>query len=239
MFYDKGGYMKIFSISDLHLSGVVDKPMDVFGGKWEGYFEKIKSSWDKKVSDEDIVLICGDTSWGMRLEEAIPDLDTIGRLKGTKILIKGNHDYWWQSISALRSVLPEKMYCIQNDCVKIGEYIFCGSRGWAVPEKDFLTDQDKKIFDREYIRLELALKSAKQCQKSNEKIIVMIHYPPFNSLCRNGYTDLFEKYGVKACIYGHIHGDKSRSQRLIEKNGIKYYLTSCDQVDMELVEIEV
>lgn len=231
--------MKIFSISDLHLSTVANKPMDIFGGNWEGYFEKIKSSWNKKVGDDDIVLISGDISWGMKLEEAVPDLNAIGELKGIKVLIKGNHDYWWQSISALRKILPPKMYCVQNDAVKIGEYIFCGSRGWTVPEVDFLSEQDKKIFNREALRLELALKTAKSMQTNGEKIIVMVHYPPFNSLCRNGYTDIFEKYGVVACVYGHIHGEKSRAQKIIEKNGIVYYLTSCDQINMELVEIEV
>lgn len=231
--------MKIFSISDLHLSTVVDKPMNIFGENWDNYFEKIKKSWSEKVSEDDIVLICGDISWGMHLNEAIPDLEEISKLKGTKIMIKGNHDYWWQSISAIRKILPPKMYCIQNDAIKIGDYIFCGSRGWAVPEEDFKTEQDKKIFDREMIRLELALKSAKILQKNDEKIVLMIHYPPFNSMCKNGFTELFEKYGVKACIYGHIHGEKSRSIKLLEKNDIKYYLTSCDQVNNEVVEIEV
>ncbi|MBQ7307852.1 MAG: metallophosphoesterase [Clostridia bacterium] len=229
--------MKIFSISDLHLSTQVNKPMDIFGGNWENYFEKIKQSWEEKVGTNDIVLISGDISWGMRLEEAIPDLMEISKLKGIKILVKGNHDYWWQSISAIRKILPQNMYCIQNDAIKIGDYIICGSRGWTVPEEDFKTDQDKKIFDREAIRLEIALKTAKDLQTNNEKIIVMIHYPPFNSLTQNGYTDLFEKYNVSACVYGHIHGEKCRSQKVIQKNGILYYLTSCDQVNNELVEI--
>lgn len=231
--------MKIFSISDLHLSTMVDKPMDIFGGNWENYFDKIKESWDKKVSEEDLVLICGDISWAMKLEEAIPDIQLISSLKGKKVFIRGNHDYWWQSISLIRKILPVNVHCIQNDAIKFDNYIICGSRGWSVPEEDFKTEHDKKMFDREYIRLELALKSAKNLVQDNEKIIVMIHYPPFNSLCKNGYTELFEKYNVSACIYGHIHGDKCRSQRLIEKNGILYYLTSCDQVDNELVEIKI
>ena len=231
--------MKVFSISDLHLSTTVDKPMDIFGVNWENYFEKIKKSWEDKVNENDIVLISGDISWGMKLDEAIPDLNEIGKLKGKKILIRGNHDYWWQSISNIRKILPKDMYCLQNDAIKIENYIICGSRGWAVPEEDFKTEQDKKIFDREYIRLELALKMANSMKEDGDKIIVMVHYPPFNSLCKNGYTDLFEKYNVNICVYGHIHGEKCRSQKLIEKNNIKYYLTSCDQVDNTLVEIDV
>ena len=231
--------MKIFSISDLHLSSVVDKPMDIFGDNWDNYFEKIKESWQANVTDEDIVLICGDISWGMRMEEAIPDINEISRLNGTKIMIRGNHDYWWQSISLVRKILPPKMYCIQNDAIKLGKYIFCGSRGWSVPEENFESNQDKKIFDREYLRLELSLKSAKALQKDEDKIILMIHYPPFNTKLKNGYTDLFEKYGVSACIYGHIHGKYSKAERFLELNNIKYYLTSCDQVNNNVVEIDV
>ena len=142
--------MKIFAISDLHLCLSGAKPMDIFGGPWENYLEEIKTDWNTKVSDDDIVLMCGDLSWALKLEEATKDLEYLSSLKGRKIIIRGNHDYWWKSISALRKELPKDIYPLQNDAIKIGEYIIAGSRGWVVPEpnKQYL-DQDKKLYARE------------------------------------------------------------------------------------------
>lgn len=146
--------MRIFAISDLHLSFACDKPMDVFGGHWENYLQKIEENWKNKIKDDDIVLIAGDISWAMKLEEVSADLKWIDNLPGKKIMIKGNHEYWWKSISSVREILPESIMAIQNDAIKIGDYIICGTRGWVIPESGKeLTEEDTKIYKREVERL--------------------------------------------------------------------------------------
>ena len=173
--------MKIFAISDLHLSLNNPKPMNCFGPVWEGYEQKIFDDWREKVGDDDLVLLAGDFSWAMRLDEAKPDFELIKDLPGKKVLIRGNHDYWWSSISAVRAALPQNMFAIQNDAIKFGDIIVCGTRGWTVPENgEFASAEDEKIFKREVIRLDLTLKSAKALQQNGEKIICMMHYPPCN-----------------------------------------------------------
>ena len=198
--------MKVFAIGDLHLSINNPKPMDIFGPVWEGYLESIEADWEEKVTDEDIVLIPGDISWAMKLSEAKIDLDYIGGLKGKKIIIKGNHDYWWSSISELRSTLKNETYALQNDAIKFGNIIICGSRGWIVPDNGFKTEQDEKIYRRELIRMELSLKSAEFLRQEGDKVIVMTHFPPFNyRLQDNEMLQLFEKYGVNSVVFGHLH----------------------------------
>jgi len=230
--------MKVFAISDLHLSTSCNKPMDIFGGSWENYWQEIVKNWKETVTEDDIVLIAGDISWGMTLNEALPDLKEIEVLPGTKILTRGNHDYWWQGLTNIRKNLPEKMFVIQNDSLKIENYVFCGSRGWTVNDNGEMAVEDKVIYERELIRMELSLQSAKKLQKADDKLICMIHYPPFNSKFENsGFTALFEKYGVNKVIYGHLHGKNVRAVLSQTKNGIDYYLTSCDQVNNKLTEI--
>ncbi|MDY2695600.1 MAG: metallophosphoesterase [Eubacteriales bacterium] len=232
--------MKIFAISDLHLCLSGAKPMDIFGATWENYLSLIKEDWNAKVSNEDYVLMAGDMSWALKLEEATKDLEYLNSLKGHKIIIRGNHDYWWKSISALRKELPNNIYPLQNDAIKIGNYIIAGTRGWNVPEKNKpFTDEDVKLYNREVLRLELSLEFAKKLKtEENDVIIAMIHYPPFNSLFEESeFTKLFEKYDVKKVIYGHLHGKSSRSVLQTNKNGIDYYLTSCDKLNNKLVRI--
>ena len=230
--------MKIYAISDLHLSNSCDKPMDVFGGNWENYTEKIKDNWNAKVSKDDLILIAGDISWGMKLEEATADLEWIHKLPGKKIIIKGNHEYWWKSISSVRSILPESIMAIQNDAIKIEGYIICGTRGWTVPEKNKeLLEEDLKIYKREVERLKLSLMSARVLQTNGEKIIAMIHYPPFNSDKEdNELTALLEEYGVETVVFGHIHG-YTNCERVTHKNGITYYFTSCDHINNDPILI--
>ncbi len=232
--------MKIFAISDLHLCLSGAKPMDIFGATWENYLDIIKEDWNNKVSDEDYVLMAGDMSWALKLEEATSDLEYLQSLKGKKIIIRGNHDYWWKSISSLRKMLPKSIYPLQNDAIKIGNYIIAGTRGWNVPEKNKpFTAEDEKLYKREVLRLELSLQFAKKLQTDpNDQICAMIHYPPFNSMYEDSdFTSLFEKYGVKKVIYGHLHGKSSRSNLKIVKNGIEYFLTSCDKLNNKLVQI--
>jgi len=227
--------MKIFAISDLHLSINNPKPMDIFGHKWDDYVDKIVMNWDKKVAEDDIVLIAGDISWAMHLEDAAADLEFIGRLKGTKIMIRGNHDYWWKSITALRNMLPKNFYALQNDCVKIGDVIFCGSRGWMV---DSASEEDKKIFDRELIRIKLSLDQMKKKRAEGDKVILMLHYPPFKFVGDDSkVVDLINEYEIDKVVYGHLHGSKIKTPLSLKKGKTEYLLTSCDQINNDPIEL--
>lgn len=231
--------MKVFAISDFHLSINNPKPMDVFGPSWENYLDKIIADWEEKVTDEDIVLIPGDLSWAMKFEEAKPDLDFICNLKGKKVILKGNHDYWWSSISELRGYLYNNTYAIQNDAIKLGNYVVCGSRGWVAEDNGFKSEQDEKIYRRELIRMELSLKNAMTLKSDEDKVIVITHYPPFNYRMEyNEMIALFEKYKVNDVVYGHLHNEDIKQKLTYERNGIKYYLTSCDLVGNKLIKIE-
>jgi len=232
--------MKIFAISDLHISTNTDKPMDVFGGNWVGYLDKIFADWKEKVVEDDLVLIGGDISWAMNLDDAKLDFDLIKPLKGKKIFIKGNHDYWWSGIGKVRDIMPENCFALQNDSIKFGDVIICGSRLWSVPGSPDYSEQDEKLYKRETERLLLSLKSAAKLRQEGDKLIALIHFPPFNVRREDtAFTALFEEYKVDAVIYGHLHGKNVRADKLVIKNGIKYYLTSCDQVDNKLTEIEI
>lgn len=230
--------MNIYAIGDLHLSTTTDKPMDIFGGNWEGHFEKIKEDWISKVGEEDIVLIPGDISWAMKLTDALQDIEKIASLPGKKVLIRGNHDFWWNGITRLRESAPnDSFYFLQTDSVKIGKYLFIGSRGWACPGSPDYTEQDEKLYRREVERFRLALRSAEGQRQEGDELIVLIHYPPFNLKGEEShFCKLFEEYGVKKVVFGHLHGNSFFPFRT-EKNGVSYFLTSCDKVDFKLVKI--
>ena len=230
--------MKVFAISDLHLSINNPKPMDIFGPVWDNYLEDIEKDWNEKVSDDDVVLIPGDISWAMKLNEAKLDLDYIGKLKGNKVIIKGNHDYWWSAISSVRESLLEKTFALQNDAIKFENVIICGTRGWLVPDNGYKSEQDEKIYKRELIRMELSLKSMMTLRQDEDKVIVMTHFPPYNYRREDSeMTDLFEKYKVDAVVFGHLHTYDKRGNLTYNKNGIDYYLTSCDLVENKLIQI--
>ena len=232
--------MKIYAISDLHISTNTDKPMDVFGGNWVGYLDKIKADWQKKVSAEDIVLIAGDISWAMNIEDAKEDLDFFKDLNGKKVFIKGNHDFWWSGIGKVRDIMPENCFALQNDSIGFDGVVICGSRGWAVPGSPDFDEKDRKIYSRETERFKLSLKSAQKIMRDGDKLIAMIHYPPFNVKRESSaFTDIFEEFNVHSVIYGHLHGKNVRADKLVIKNGVKYYLTSCDMVNNKLTEIEL
>ena len=223
--------MKVYAISDLHLSANVDKPMDIFGGAWDNYWEIIKNNWRKYITDEDIVLIAGDISWAMHLGEAIADLKEIGSLPGYKIIIKGNHDYWWSSVSKVKEVLGDKTFVLQNDAMKIGNFVLFGTRGWNCPDKAW-TEQDEKIYQRESQRLVLSLGVANKLKEDEDVLIGMMHFPPFNVKREDSlFTKIFEEYDIKTVVYGHLHGKTCRVSPKVNKNGVSYYLTSCDQIN--------
>ena len=211
--------MALYAISDLHLAFTTDKPMDIFGAKWLKHDEKIKENWIKKITDEDTVLIAGDISWSMRSDESKVDLDWIDALPGKKIISKGNHDYWWGGISKLNRMYKNTKF-LQNNFYTYEDYAICGSRGWILEGSDRFTEKDKKIFDREIIRLKLSLDKAKEA--GYENIVVMIHYPPMNEKRENSaFTNLFKEYGVKKVIYGHLHGPSLANVLNGEHEGIE------------------
>lgn len=223
--------MALYAISDLHLAFTTDKPMDIFGAKWLKHDEKIKENWIKKITDEDTVLIAGDISWSMRSDESKVDLDWIDALPGKKIISKGNHDYWWGGISKLNRMYENTKF-LQNNFYIYEDYAICGSRGWILEGSDRFTEKDKKIFDREIIRLKLSLDKAKEA--GYENIVVMIHYPPMNEKRENSaFTNLFKEYGVKKVIYGHLHGPSLANVLNGEHEGIEYLMTSCDFLDFD------
>lgn len=230
--------MKIFAISDLHLPYSTNKPMEIFGEVWDNYLEKIKTDWKNKVKKEDIVLIAGDISWAMKLEDFQKDLDFFADLPGTVIMIKGNHDYWWSSKAKIKAVLPKNFHILQADAIKFENFIFCGTRGWDIPSKN-QDKQDKKIYDREFIRLKLALEHANKLKTNlNDKIITLLHYPPFLPNNKNTeFVNVLEKHQVSAVVYGHIHTDFYGYKLFEEINKVKYFLTSCDLLKNKLVEI--
>ena len=228
--------MNIYAISDLHLSFSSDKPMDIFGGSWDNYWQKICDDWQSKVQDDDLVLIAGDISWAMTLDNALVDIQEISKLKGKKVFIKGNHDYWWSSLSKIRASLDENTYVIQNDALKFGNFVIAGSRLWNLTNQ---TSEDKAINRREAMRLDMSLQKAQAIMSEGDELIAVCHFPPFDAtLADSEYTAIFEKYNVDSVVYGHLHGKDCRAVKYLEKNGIKYYLTSCDQVDNKLIKIK-
>ena len=231
--------MKVFAVSDLHLPGNQNKPMDIFGGNWNGHLEKIKSDWQEKVKADDIVLISGDTSWAMQMDDAIPDISQLKGLAGKKVFIRGNHDYWWSGITTLRRRAPDSsFYFLQNDCVRFENLIICGSRGWSCPGSADFTEADKKIYQREGERFRLALQCADRERKVGDTVYCMVHFPPFNNNKEDSvFTELFENHGVSKVIFGHLHANAGGYPMRCERKGIEYILTSCDLLDFKLTEI--
>lgn len=211
--------------------------MDIFGPTWEGYVDKIFDDWREKVTEDDLVLMAGDFSWAMKLEETAPDFKLLEKLPGKKIIIRGNHDYWWKSISAVRGILPKNFYAIQNDAIKFENFVICGTRLWNLPDGKKMTPENEKIYKRELIRLELTLQGAKKLQGDGDRLVCMLHYPPYTFKEEdNEVTALLEKYGVEFVVYGHIHAF-CKQNLVLKKNGVTYFLTSCDIVGNKLIEI--
>lgn len=229
--------MTIYAIGDLHLPGGDTKPMDVFGSHWENHFEKIAADWRQRVQPSDLVLLPGDISWAMRLEDALPDLNAIGALPGKKLLLRGNHDYWWGTITRLRAALPKDMYALQNDALALDQYVICGTRGWTLPGEAGLQPEDMRIYQRELMRLEMSLQDARR-KGPGLPILAMMHYPPFNERQEpSGFTDLLERYGVTDVVYGHLHGPGLRSGYTGLWRNIRCYMVSCDGLGFQLLNL--
>ena len=226
--------MRVFAIGDLHLEGGDDKPMSVFGDQWKGHFEKISADWRGRVSEDDLVLIPGDISWAMQLDSAVPDLRRIGELPGRKVLMRGNHDYWWSGIGRLRAVLPEGMYAIQNDALRVEHVTVAGTRGWTLPGTGG-SAEDERIYQRELMRMALSLDSAK---KLGGPLVVMTHFPPLSESGEmTEAARLITEAGAKACVYGHLHGSSGRSAFNGMLGDTLFACVSCDQLDFKLYEL--
>ena len=227
--------MALYSISDLHLSISGDKPMDVFSDEWIDHDKKIRKNWLEMVREEDTILLAGDLSWSMTMENAKEELDFVASLPGRKIIIKGNHDYWWGSITKMNAMY-DNMQFIQNNFFAYEDYAICGTRGWIIPGSSQYKEEDEKIYRREILRLKLSLDTARKA--GYRKFIVMIHYPPVNeSFMDSEFTDIFEEYGVEKVIYGHLHGKALMRVMTGWRKGVEYILTSCDYIDFNPVKI--
>lgn len=222
--------MALYTISDLHLGFNVEKPMDIFGDKWKDHCHKIKENWLSKINEEDMVLIAGDISWSLKEQDSKYDLDWINELPGKKIISKGNHDYWWGSISKLNKMYENTKF-IQNNFYTYDDYAICGTRGWICPSGDKYSEKDMKIYNREQTRLKLSLDSAKK--NKFEKIIVMIHYPPVNDKFEESeFVKIIKEYNVEKVIYGHLHGPVLSGKVLNGcLDGVEYILSSADYLD--------
>lgn len=219
--------MALYAIGDPHLSLGVNKPMDVFGGAWENYVDKLREGFSV-VEPEDTVVLCGDLSWGMSLEQTEADFAFLNALPGRKLLLKGNHDYWWTTAAKMKRFFAEKGFdsfqLLHNNCHFYGETALCGTRGWFFEEHG-----DPKVFNRELIRLETSLKAAGEKEK-----LCFLHYPPRYQ----GYTcpeiiELLERYQVRACYYGHLHGGSHRLAQEGTFNSVEYYLVAADYLDFQ------
>ncbi|MBQ9757877.1 MAG: metallophosphoesterase [Clostridia bacterium] len=230
--------MAIFALGDLHLSFGTDKPMDVFGSKWENYTEKIYDNWQSIVSQDDLVIIPGDVSWATYLDDAKRDFEFIEKLNGKKVIIKGNHDYWWTTLKKMDEFLEENNFksikILNNTAISFGDAAICGTRGWSVQEKN--DEDDLKIIDRERKRLVLALEEAVKLKK--ERLIVGIHYPPFDYAGQeNGFLEIMRNYNVDTCVYGHLHSFAHKNAVEGDLGGINLSLVAGDFVDFKPVLI--
>lgn len=219
----------VYAIGDLHLClSAADKSMEVFGARWEGYLARLDAAWEASVSDADLVLVPGDVSWAMRLSEAGEDLALLGRLPGHKVLLRGNHDYWWSSYARVAAALPQNTSAIQNNVYTAGGIAVAGSRGWLTPvHGGFSEERDRAIFERERIRLKLSLDAL----PADTYNFVMLHYPPFSEKGEpSPFVELMEQYPVRQVVYGHLHGHAASHAFEGERAGITYTLASADHL---------
>ncbi len=208
--------MALYTIADLHLSLASSKPMDVFGPRWHDHTEKIVRAWKEAVSPEDTVVLPGDFSWALTFEDALPDLRLVRDLPGKKILLKGNHDFWWSTVTKMKRQMGESEISgfefLFNNALECESFILCGTRGWFLDEKKQGTVNNtdfEKLVRRETIRLEKSLKDGSVLrEKTGKELIAFFHFPPvYRTFVNDDFVRLLKDYGVRRCFYGHIHGD--------------------------------
>lgn len=232
--------MSVYAISDLHLSLSIDKPMDIFGQRWTNYMEKLEKYWRDTVNEEDYVIVPGDISWATYLEQALRDFEFIESLPGKKIISKGNHDYWWTTMSKLNKFISDNGFTsirfMHNNSFKLDKYILCGTRGWISPGDDNFSDEDKKIFNRELNRLELSLGSI--LKHGGEVIVAALHYPPFDHRKEpTEFVEIMKKYNVDICVYGHLHGESLKNAIQGKIEGIDFKLVSADYLGFKPIKL--
>lgn len=225
--------MAIFAIGDTHLSLGTDKPMDVFGGRWNDYARKLKENWEREVGENDSVIIVGDVSWAMNYDELKADFEFLDALPGKKYIVKGNHDFWFDTMKKNREFTERCGFStidfINHSCVVIEDTAVCGTRGWFAPEQQN-TPHDQKIFARELSRLRAALTEAKATGKTD--IVAAIHYPPlYRTYECPDIMNMLTEYGVSTCVYGHIHSSAVKNSIEGEFFGVEYLLVSADTMD--------
>ncbi|MBQ6894140.1 MAG: metallophosphoesterase [Clostridia bacterium] len=240
--------MALFALSDLHLSLSSDKPMDVFGSPWQNHTERIRDNWNKTVKDNDLVIIGGDVSWATYLSGVSRDFEFINSLPGKKLIIKGNHDYWWESITKLEKFVLENGFesisFLHNSSFTYENFSIAGTRFWLTPDTDNFTEEDKKIYDRELIRLSLSLESlSKKELEFPDRIfkrIAVLHFPPVNSQgkCDERVMEILKKHLVEKCIYGHLHSGGIKTGFTGSIDGIDFYLTSADALEFIPIQIK-
>ncbi|MDE3056122.1 MAG: metallophosphoesterase [Verrucomicrobiota bacterium] len=245
----------VWAIGDLHLSfGVKNKGMELFGPEWKDHAEKIAAHWKALIHPDDLVLIPGDISWAMRLEEVQADLEWIDRLPGTKVMIKGNHDYWWGSLKKVMAILPPSIHLIQNQAFHWRGIAVGGARLWDSPEYSFSSyierrenpkakqeeeeiqeELQEKIFERELVRLTLSLQSFRPDAKVR---IAMTHYPPIGAdLAPSRVSEILERFGVEIAVFGHLHSIKKELPLFGVKNGVRYLLASADYIHFQPIPL--
>lgn len=234
--------MSIFVIADLHLAFNQNKPMDIFGENWVGHEEKIKKNWIENVKENDLVILPGDFSWETYLENTKLDFQYLNNLPGKKLLLKGNHDYWWSTLTAMRQFLQENNFTnidfLYNNSYEYDNKIICGTRGWSIADEEM----DKKLINRELIRLELSIKEGINKFGEDKEIIVFMHYPPITKAKiinkqEAQFVEMMKKYNVKRCYYGHLHGASICEAIEGTVQGIEFKLVSADSLDFKLMEI--
>lgn len=234
--------MSIYAIADLHLSFLHDKPMDIFGDNWEKHAEKIKNNWIEKVKEEDYVILPGDFSWAMYLDDARLDFKYLNDLPGNKILLKGNHDYWWTTIAKMNNFIKDNeyknIYFLYNNSYLIENKIIVGTRGWNILD----TENNSKMIKRENARLELSITDGLKRFGNNKEIIAFMHYPPINKNDvigneQNEFAKTLKKYNIHRCYYGHLHGLSHKDAVEGNIDGIEYKLISADYLNFDLLNI--
>lgn len=225
--------MSLYAIADLHLSLGADKPMDVFSG-WQGYLPRLTANWNRLVKPEDTVVLPGDISWAMKLENALQDLQFLDRLPGRKILLKGNHDYWWGTVSRMKAFCAgfglTTLHFLNNDCYWYQDAALCGTRSWLFDQGQ---PHDAKMMNRELGRLRASLQQAGGAEK-----LVFLHYPPiYPTGNAEGVVALLQEFGVRACWYGHLHGASIRGAVQGRVDGIDYRLISADALQFAPLRI--
>ena len=234
--------MSIFTIADLHLSQSTDKPMDIFGPRWENHTERLREQWQEIVKPTDTVVIAGDISWGMRTEDALADLEFIHSLNGKKIIAKGNHDFWWQTMKKLYelrdSIGAFSIDFLYNYAYIAVDFIICGTRGWF-PENNY-SDFDEKIVNREAERLRTSILAGKKLKEQypEKELLVFLHYPPaYNEVRCERICEVIHEYNIERVFYGHLHG--AQKSRLVHQiAGARCFIVSADWLDFKPMLIE-